>query len=240
MKSLPAIAVCLLALSCRTIKPADEPSITIPIATTKMEIAPKAPVAALDRSPADGWISLFDGQTLGDWKITTQDDFAAHGEVVLVNDGIVVLGEGKPYTGITWTGDFPTENYEVALEAARLSGGELFCGLTVPVGESHVTLVMGGWGDSVVGLSDVDDWNANDNETTENMGFHNNQWYSVQLRVTEESIEAWIDAERVVDLKRKGHTFSIYVELDPQRPLGVFSWNTKTALRKIEMRRLEP
>ena len=95
MKLMPAIVVCMLALSCRTKQPADEPSLSIPMATAQAKVvAPKAPVAALDRSPADGWISLFDEQTLGEWKITTKDSFSSHGEVVLVKNGIVVLGEG--------------------------------------------------------------------------------------------------------------------------------------------------
>lgn len=182
-------------------------------------------------------LSLFDGVTLGGWREAKEDDFVSHGELS-VKDGSIVLGQGYPYTGIRWEGDFPRENFEVTVEAKRLKDRDIFCGLTVPVGKSNVTLVLGGWGDSVVGLSNVDHCNASENETTAGMSFKNDQWYEVRLRVTADAILAWIDGEQVVDLKREGHTFTIYEQLHVIRPLGFFTWETEAALRNINMKRL--
>ena len=184
-------------------------------------------------------LSLFDGETLEGWRVTEKDDFSSRGEV-RVREGFIVLGEGDPYTGVGWTGEFPKEDFEITAEATRLSGYDIFCGLTVPVGEGHVTLVLGGWGDCVVGLSNVDYENASENETTTVMSFKNDQWYSVRLRVTSAGIQAWIDGEQVVDLAREGRTFTIYDQLEPQKPMGFFSWQTGAAVRGIEMRRLGP
>lgn len=204
--------------------------------TATPEVAPASTPATV--RPGE-WLSLFDGETLEGWKVTEEDDFSPHGEVQ-VSGGSVVLGEGGPYTGITWTGDFPKEDFEVALEAKRLSGCDIFCGVTVPVGKANITLVLGGWGDSIVGLSNVDHWNASENETTKVMSFENNRWFSVRLRVTAARIEAWIDGEQVVEQEREGHTFTIYDQLYPIAPFGFFSWQTEAALRNIEMKRLGP
>jgi hypothetical protein len=145
-----------------------------------------------------------------------------------------------PFTGIAWEGEFPKEDFELAYEARRQNGIDIFGSCTVPVGDSHVTLSCGGWGDSVVGLSSVDDRNASDNMTTKIMSFKNGQWYKFRIRVTKEKVEAWIDDKQVIDLERKDKKFTIYDELKPHKPVGFFSWSTEGAVRNVEMQRLRP
>ncbi len=82
-------------------------------------------------NPATQRASLFDGQSLGDWEKT---DFFGQGEVSVKNQTIV-LHEGQDMTGITWAGELLRMNYELQLEAKRVSGSDFFCGLTVPVGD---------------------------------------------------------------------------------------------------------
>jgi len=182
-------------------------------------------------------LRLFDGRTLAGWRVTDQEDFALHGPVG-VEEGALVLGEGRAFTGVTWAGEFPREGYEVSLEARRREGQDIFCGLTFPVGDAHATLVVGGWSNNVVGISNVDDLNASENEWVRVMRLEDGRWYGVRLRVTREKIEAWLDGERVVDLERAGHTFTTYDALKPHRPLGFFTWFTVAELKGIEMRRL--
>ncbi len=62
-----------------------------------------------------------------------------------------------------------------------------------PVKKSHCSLVLGGWGGSLTGLSSLDGFDASENETTNVMDFKEGQWYKIRLRVTEKKIEAWID-----------------------------------------------
>ena len=62
---------------------------------------------------AAGQTLLFDGKSLEGWK---QTPFTGQGEV-RVEEGTLVLGPGKPMTGITWTGSFPRSSYEVRFEA---------------------------------------------------------------------------------------------------------------------------
>jgi len=184
------------------------------------------------------WISLFDGKRLGEWDVVKKDDFEMHGPVK-VEKGSIVLGKGMMFTGIVRPGKFPTEGFEVEVEATRRQGFDIFCGLTFPVGKAHCTLVLGGWGDSVVGLSSIDGQNASDNQYVVIRGFKNKKWYRVRLRVTKAKILAWIDDKQILDVPRGKHKFTVYEELEVIRPLGFFTWDTEGALRNIRYRKLE-
>ncbi len=185
----------------------------------------------------DGAIPLFNGKDLTGWRTAETGDFAAHGKIY-VDGGRIVLEQGQPMTGIAWAGDFPKSNYEVGLDAVRVDGYDFFCGMTFPAAESHCTLIVGGWGGMVVGLSNVDDMNASENQTTLGMNFDKNRWYKIRLRVSDERIEVWIDDKRVISQPREGHTFGVWDVQNPLKPFGVATWNTSGALRNFTLRRL--
>lgn len=183
-------------------------------------------------------IALFNGTDLTGWKIVDTEDFESHGKVS-VQDGTIRLEQGDPFTGIAWTGEFPKNNYEANLEAMRVDGYDFFCGMTFPIGDSWATLIVGGWGGMVVGISNVDDMNASENQTTRGISFELKQWYPIRLRVTTPKIEVWIDSKKVIDLAREGHRFNVWPEQQPIRPFGVATWMTTGALRNITMRKLD-
>ena len=107
--------------------------------------------------PDAGWQALFDGKTLNNWQ---PSKFSAEG-AVKVEDGRIVLDTGKNMTGITWAGaPMPTTNYEIALQAMRVEGRDFFAGITFPVDGSFCSLILGGWGGSVVGLSSINGQDA--------------------------------------------------------------------------------
>ncbi len=184
-----------------------------------------------------GWRKLFDGATLKGWKVT---NFGGEGEV-RVEDGKILLEMGEPMTGITWTGDWlPRLNYEIELEAMRVDGSDFFCGLTFPVGDSPCTLIVGGWGGSVVGLSSLDGFDASENETSTYMSFKNKRWYHIRLRVEGARIQAWIDGKKIVDVDIRGREIGIRPEVELSRPLGISTWRTTAALRNLRVRLLRP
>jgi len=197
------------------------------------ELKAESAAAAKDAGTA----LLFNGKDLTGWKVQDKYDFEDHGKVY-AKDGVVYLEEGKPMTGIAWQGDFPTSNFEVSVEAKRISGDDFFCGMTFPVGDSWVTWINGGWGGSVVGLSNVDGYNASENETSTGRGFESNRWYRFRLRVSDEKVECWIDQDQVIDLVRKEHKFSVWDEQAPIKPFGVATWHTGSALRNFTLKRL--
>jgi hypothetical protein len=195
----------------------------------------KAAASTVTTNKAAAWKSLFDGKTLTGWKLT---DFAGRGEVN-VKEGKITLDSGQ-MTGITWTNDLPRMNYEISLEAMRVEGSDFFCGLTFPVGKDPCSLIVGGWGGGVVGLSSIDSQDAANNETTRYMNFQTGRWYLIRLQVTDKKIEAWIDTDKVVDLPTAEKTISVRLEMEESRPLGIATWSTAAALRHLRLRTIQP
>jgi hypothetical protein len=184
----------------------------------------------------EGWRSMFDGQTLTGWRETP---FAGHAEAQCVS-GLILLNMGNPFTGLNWTNELPKMNYEVALDAMRVMGSDFFCGLTVPVGNSFCSLIVGGWGGSLVGISSLDGMDASENETTKYVNFEPKRWYRIRLRVTEGRIEGWIDKEKLVDVKTTDRKISLRPgEIELSKPFGIACWQTTSALREIKIRQVD-
>ena len=118
-------------------------------------------------------------------------------------------------------------NYEIESEAMRTDGHDFFCGLTFPVGRNPCTLICGGWGGSLIGLSSIDGFDASENTTTGTKNFEAKHWYKIKVRVTKERIEAWIDNDKIVtypqdpDDKLEKHKIGIRFEVEPSVPLGI-------------------
>ena len=212
-------------------------------AGTKDPASTKAPATSA-KAPATfskvfkdqlAWQPLFDGKSLTGWKAT---NFGGEGEVS-VKDGVILMEQGNDMTGVTYDREnFPKMDYEVVLEGKKLKGNDFFCTTTFPVGDDHCSLVVGGWRGTVVGLSSIDDLDASENNTNSLMNFKHDQWYRVRIRVTRERIEAWIDAEKVVDLATRGKKITIRGECDACKPFGIGTWRTTGAVRDIRVRQL--
>lgn len=182
-----------------------------------------------------GWKDLFDGKSLDGWKAS---DFYKPGKV-FVKDGAIVMEKGDRMTGITYgRGDFPKIDYEVTLEAKKLAGNDFFCTTTFPVGKSFCSLVVGGWGGRVVGLSSLNGIDASENDTRREKEFVTGKWYKVRIRVTAKRIDAWIDKDHVVDLDSEGLKISTRIECIASRPFGIATYDTVGAVRNIRVRSL--
>lgn len=191
---------------------------------------PPPPPAA----PAEGWKSLFDGKSLAGWTVPK---FGGEGEV-RVENGQIVLEMGHTLTGVTCTGEVPRTNYEVSVEGKKIEGNDFFCGIAFPAGDTYLSFVAGGWGGGVVGLSSIDSQPAIDNETMKIMNFEKGRWYRFKVRVTPARIQAWIDAEQVVDLETQDKKLSLHPAMELSKPLGFASYVTTSALRDIKIRTL--
>ncbi len=183
------------------------------------------------------WITLFDGKSIEQWEVLKKVDFEEHGKVHL-QDKCLIIESGSPATGARWTGKYPTMDYELTLEARRIQGGDFFCGLTFPVKDTGMTLIMGGWSGWVVGLSCIDGFYAIDNETCTAVEFENGRWYRVRLRVTEPKIEVWVDDKQVIEFETEGHKLAVSDEMKPCLPLGIATWRTTGGIRSIRYRLL--
>jgi hypothetical protein len=195
-------------------------------------------MVAAEPETQDAVIQLFDGKSLAGWKVA---EYGGGGEVH-VDDGRIILETGVDLTGVTLGPEkfklLPKINYEVSLEAMRVNGNDFFCGLTFPVGDKPCSLIVGGWGGGVVGLSSLDGLDASENETTSYRSFKSGQWHRIRVRVTKDKIEAWIDKDQVVDVETTDRKISIRSEVEASQPLGIASWRTTAALRDIKVRKL--
>ncbi len=179
-------------------------------------------------------IELFDGKTLKGWKVSK---FGGDGEVK-VDKGRILLEAGVDLTGISTKRELPTVDYQVDLDAMRVDGSDFFCGLTFPVKKDPCSLIVGGWGGGVCGLSSIDGLDASENGTTFYRGFESGKWYHIRLRVHEKRIQAWIDDKQIIDEDIVGKKISIRSEVEQSKPFGLASWQTSAAFRKITVRPL--
>jgi hypothetical protein len=197
-------------------------------------LGPALNLAAVRAADPVEWRPLFDGAALGEWKPTP---FGGEGDVEIV-DGAIRIGMGSDLSGITFTGECPRQSYEIALEARRVDGNDFFCGLTFPVADDTCSLILGGWGGAVTGLSSIDGQDAAHNDTTQYREYEQGRWYAVTLRVTPGSIECFLDGEPIIDQPLAGKRLSIREEIAPSKPLGIATYATTAEVRRIRWRPL--
>ena len=176
--------------------------------------------------------NLLDDKTKN-WAVT---NFGGEAEVELDAEEIV-LPAGYPMTGINWIGEaLPKQNYEISLEAKKTDGNDFFCGFTFPVGDSHCSLILGGWGGSLVGLSCIDGDDASNNGTKQFHQFVNDKWYRIAVYVDENGIEVKLDDKVIINQARLGHTFTVRNETRACRPLGICNFQTSSVIRNIVLK----
>ncbi len=195
--------------------------------------------ADAEEAPRAEPMVLFDGETLDGWKAA---DFYKPGEVS-VKDGAIIMAASAVsggMTGVTTTReDLPTNNYEFSYRAKRLSGRDFFAAATFPVGDTFLTLVNGGWGGSVTGLSSIDGADASENLTGTYQKYADDTWYSFRIRVTDAAIECWIDDEKLITFTDPGdHHLDTRLETRVNHPLGFATWQTGGAVKDITVRPL--
>nr|WP_286178428.1 family 16 glycoside hydrolase [Rhodopirellula sp. JC639] len=215
-------------------------------ATTEKNTAEKN---ADDKSAKTPWQPL-----AGHWKAC---QFGGEGDVT-IKDGVIRMEHGDPLTGVVWTGPFdgdspdktsgkqssktakplPRDNYELRWECRRDSGYDFLCAFTFPIADQYVSLVMGGWGGGITGISSIDGRDASDNETTMFMNYEDKRWYSARVRVETTKITVWVDGTELFSHPRKDHEFDIRFEMDPCTPLGIANFECDSQIRNIQLRRL--
>ena len=229
----------LLLITCGNIHSTEAKPIPAPLLFQTQQDSTQTQVTQeKEEEPEPKWTSkptsLFDGKSLDDWETI---EFGGQGDCE-IKEGLIELQAGDPFTGISSTrNDLPKTNYEISLEARKTDGIDFFCGLTFPVDDSHCTLIVGGWGGSTVGLSCIDDQDASRNDTCSFLKFEKNQWYKIKVRVQPETIQVWIDGEKVVDKNIKGKKISLRGDTTLCKPMGLCSFMTVAEYKNIQLRK---
>jgi hypothetical protein len=163
-------------------------------------------------------------------------NFGGEGEIEW-RDGSLTLPMGSPLTGIVWPNAIPRFlDYQLEVTASRLSGNDFFCGLTFPVDDSHATVVLGGWGGGLCGLSCVDDEDAGSNATRSYQSFAQKKRYTLLVEVSDRAIRAWLDGELLFEQATADHKISLRTEMLPSQPLGIASFMTRAAIHSVRWR----
>ena len=182
------------------------------------------------------WNELFDGKSMRGW---TSTEFGGEGEVS-VRNGQLVLGQGWSLTGITWKdAKLPEFDYEVQVRGCKLKGDDFFAAITFPVGKGFCSLVLGGWGGDVVGISSIDGMDADSNATRCLLEFDKNRFYDIRVQVTRAAITAWIDDKQILTHAVPDYEFTVRGEITPCEPFGIASYETESAFTKIRWRPLQ-
>jgi hypothetical protein len=168
------------------------------------------------------------------WK---PSHFGGDGPIEM-KDGVLSLGFGDPFTGVRWEGEFPKINYEISLEARRVGGFDFFCGLTLPIADQRFSLILGGWGGSLIGLSSIDGLDASNNETMLIRDFEKGRWYKVKVRVTDKKITVWLDEDDIINVDREGRVFDIRSEMEESTPMGVAAFQSEAEIRNVVVKML--
>ena len=180
-------------------------------------------------------VVLFDGQSLTDWESV---DNGGSGAVEL-QDGEMIIRQGESLSGAVYkkAKGLPLTNYEITAETMRIEGADFFCGLTFPVGDvkTCLTLVLGGWGGSVTGISSIDGMDASENNTSSYQRYKDNQWYKVKLRVTPKEIHVWVDGKEVINTDIEGKKLGLRPgPIESYAPLSFTTYQTTAAIRNVQ------
>ncbi len=144
-------------------------------------------------------------------------------------------------TGITTTRqDLPRVDYELSYEAMRTEGGDFFAAATFPVGKAYITLVNGGWGGNVTGLSSLNGMDASENETTCSIKYEDKTWYRFRIHVTGRAIRCWIDDKEIIAVDYQDRRVSTRLETRVNEPLGFATWKTGGACARSRSARSRP
>jgi hypothetical protein len=154
---------------------------------------------------------------------------------------VLKIGVGMDLNGVRWAGPLPTVPYVVELDARRMSGSDFFCGLTFPVrsGKECVSLIIGGWGGNLVGISSIDGLDASENSTASQQEFEDERWYRMRVEVRDEHLQAWIDDQQVVDAHTEEQKLSLREgPIEACAPFGLATWLTSAEVRGVRWRKL--
>lgn len=170
-------------------------------------------------------------QSITSWK---EADYAGRGQVTFNNDELEIL-MGEQLSGVTWKEKLPSRiDYQIEFQAMKVDGSDFFCGLTFPYKDAACSLILGGWGGGVVGISSINGQDASANETTDYMRFEDDRWYDIKVRATQDKIVAFLDNKKIVDLSTKDRKIDIRFGVEEFLPLGIATYQTSAKFKNFK------
>lgn len=178
---------------------------------------------------------------MGDWQPL---EVASQAKTSM-QDGVLKLGNGDGVSGVRYAGKrpIPVVDYEISWEGMKVDGVDFFAAATFPVRDlkTCATFINGGWGGGVTGISCIDDMAANENNTTALVDYKLGQWYKFRVQVTADLLAAFVDDKEICKVSIKDKKVSLrYGDIEGCAPLGFACYQTKGAVRNLQLRKLQP
>ncbi|MDD4017555.1 MAG: DUF1080 domain-containing protein [Kiritimatiellae bacterium] len=181
-------------------------------------------------------VRLFNGKDLTGWRVA---DMFGSGTVTVLADGSVECGPGNPMTGIAYTNEPPRMNYELSLQAVRVKGSDFFAALTIPIEKNYCTVIIGGWGGGLCGISSIDYMDAAENPWSEGLNLENERWYTLRVRVTPGVLQVFLDENlytaRVEFEDASRFSLRSGSDIDKTTPLGLATYRTLARWRNFTL-----
>jgi hypothetical protein len=204
-------------------------------------VVPLMLILASCSKPGPSTWSMLDAPLSSHWKLTGNPD---NGTFELSANELV-LSQGKPMTCTrfdAWESmGLPTCDYAITFEAQRVEGHDFFAAITFPVRriDTCATLVVGGWGGGLVGISSIDGEDASVNATRSEQQFVNGQWYRFRLEIRSDELKAWMNDNPVINASIKARTISLRIgDIEGCAPFGVATYFTKGRVRNLVVSKL--
>ena len=179
---------------------------------------------------------LFNGKDLSGWKVA---EMFGSGTVDVLPDGTVECGFGNPMTGIAYTNPPPRMNYELSLDIMRVQGMDFFAALTLPIETNCCTVIIGGWGGNLCGISSFDYMDASENQWSEGRTFEDGHWYTLRVRVTPGVLQVFLGetfyTARIEFDDSSRFSLRPGSDIDKTAPLGLASYRTKARWRNFKL-----
>jgi hypothetical protein len=181
-------------------------------------------------------VRLFNGKDLTGWRVA---DIYGSGTVTVLEDGSVECGHGNPMTGIAYTNAPLRMNYELSLQAVRVKGSDFFAALTIPIEQHYCTVIIGGWGGGLCGISSFDYMDAAENQWTECLNLENDRWYTLRVRLTPGVLQISLDetlyTARIEFDNSSRFSLRPGSDIDKTVPLGLATYSTLARWRNFTL-----
>jgi hypothetical protein len=159
-----------------------------------------------------------------------------------VKDGILIVPAGKPMTLARFSQwqarQLPVTHYTLTFQAKRHAGDDFFAAMTFPCGslQTCLTLMLGGWGGDLCGISSLDGKDASENEQRSSQTFRPDHWHDFRLEVRPDTLQVWMDERRIVNASLTGRTLSLRPgDIELCAPFGFASYWTEGHIRQLSL-----
>jgi len=191
-------------------------------------------------------------KSLDRWDLTAAPLLELWQEAQMTTTGHLVreqggftMEAGSPMSGTVFPDwekqGLPLTGYRVTYEAMRVSGADFFGSLTFPVGsiDRCLTFVLGGWGGSQVGISNIDGQDASQNSTGSSQNFESGRWYTVKIEVHPEKLMVSYDGKPLVNVDIEGRDLSLRPgEIERCAPFGFATYGTQGRVRRVVVEKM--